>query len=79
MEELRQRAADEIRVENMKQNYRREIQEAKVDKSEGKRGEVPGNRQHRLKGREGPRGPRFQQYTALNAPRARILQEALSK
>lgn len=78
MEELRQRAADESRVENMKLNYRREMQEAKADKSEGKRVEGPGNRQNGQKGREGPRGPRFQQYTTLNAPRARIFQEASS-
>ncbi|XP_014499576.1 uncharacterized protein LOC106760682 [Vigna radiata var. radiata] len=31
IEELRQRAADEIRVENMKQNYRNEAQDSKAE------------------------------------------------
>ncbi|XP_014523638.1 uncharacterized protein LOC106779933 [Vigna radiata var. radiata] len=75
LEELRQRAADEARVEEMKQNYRREMQEAK-DKSEGKQGQS--QRPTGAKGRDGPRVPRFPQYTPLNAPWARILQEALS-
>lgn len=78
MEELRQRAADEARVENMKQNYRREQQEAKADMGDGKKAKGQGNRQNGPRGREGPRGPRFQQYTSLNAPRSQILQEALS-
>ncbi|XP_014519756.1 uncharacterized protein LOC106776801 [Vigna radiata var. radiata] len=76
LEELRQRAADEARVEEMKQNYRREMQDAK-DKSEGKQQGQP-QRPGGVKGRDGPRVPRFPQYTPLNAPRARILQEALS-
>ncbi|XP_014496678.1 uncharacterized protein LOC106758253 [Vigna radiata var. radiata] len=78
MEELRQRAADEARVENMKQNYRREQQEAKADKNDSRKAEGQGNRPLGPRLREGPRGPRFPQYTPLNAPRARILQEALS-
>ncbi|XP_014497027.1 uncharacterized protein LOC106758609 [Vigna radiata var. radiata] len=76
LEELRQRAADEARVEEMKQNYRREMQDAK-DKGEGKQ-QGQSQRTGGVKGREGPRVPRFPQYTPLNAPRARILQEALS-
>ncbi|XP_014511473.1 uncharacterized protein LOC106770166 [Vigna radiata var. radiata] len=76
LEELRQRATDEARVEEMKQNYRREIQEAK-DRDKGKR-EGQSHRPDTSKGREGPRGPRFPQYTPLNAPRAQILQKALS-
>ncbi|XP_014515665.1 uncharacterized protein LOC106773494 [Vigna radiata var. radiata] len=77
MEELRKRAADEARVENMKQNYRREQQEAKAEETNNRKGEG----QSRPAGprlREGPRGPKFPQYTPLNASRARILQEALS-
>lgn len=35
MEELRQRAANEIRVEDMKQSYRKELQEAKAEKQDG--------------------------------------------
>lgn len=46
--------------------------------SDGKKTEGQGNRQNGPREREGPRGPRFQQYTSLNAPRAQILQEALS-
>lgn len=61
----------------MKQSYRKEMQEAKADKSDGKR-EGQGNRLGGPKLREGHRGPRFQQYTQLDAPWARILQEALS-
>lgn len=62
MEELRQRAADEVRVEEMKQNYRQEMQEAKTEKSDVKK-EAQGSRPGSTKAREGPRGPRFQQYT----------------
>ncbi|XP_014499257.1 uncharacterized protein LOC106760322 [Vigna radiata var. radiata] len=78
MEELRQRATDETRVENMKQQYQKEVQEARADKTDGKRTKGQANRQNGQKGREGPRGPRFQQYTTLNTPRVRILQEALN-
>ncbi|XP_014523756.1 uncharacterized protein LOC106780034 [Vigna radiata var. radiata] len=78
MEELRQRAADEAQVENMKQNHRREQQEAKAEKNDNRKAEGSGNRPTGPKLREGPRGPRFPHYTPLNAPRTRILQEALS-
>ncbi|XP_014492459.1 uncharacterized protein LOC106754903 [Vigna radiata var. radiata] len=37
MEELRQRAADEMLVEEMKQNYQREAQEAKAERTDRKR------------------------------------------
>lgn len=37
MEELRQRAEDEVRVKDMKQNYRRKKQEAKADRTDGKK------------------------------------------
>ncbi|XP_014511626.1 uncharacterized protein LOC106770326 [Vigna radiata var. radiata] len=57
LEELHQRAADEARVEEMKQNYRREVQEAK-DRGEGKQ-QGQSHRPGTAKGREGPRGPRF--------------------
>ncbi|XP_014524092.1 uncharacterized protein LOC106780328 [Vigna radiata var. radiata] len=78
MEELRKRAADEARVENMKQNYRREQQEAKAEKGDNRKAEGQGIKPNGPRLREGPRGPRFPHYTPLNAPRARILQEALS-
>ncbi|XP_014503206.1 uncharacterized protein LOC106763546 [Vigna radiata var. radiata] len=76
MEELRQRTADEIRVEDMKSSYRKELQEAKAEKQENKRDGQSSRPSG--KGRDGPRGPRFPQYTPLNVPRARILQESLS-
>ncbi|XP_017420171.1 uncharacterized protein LOC108330176 [Vigna angularis] len=79
MEELRERAADEIRVEEMKLSYKKESQENKGDRTDGdnKSGGHSG-KPGGFKQREPPRGPRFQQYTPLNAPRAKILQEALS-
>ncbi|XP_014503280.1 uncharacterized protein LOC106763627 [Vigna radiata var. radiata] len=77
MEELRQRTDDEIRVEGMKQSYQKELQEAKSKKQEGRR-DGQGGRPGSGKAKEGPRNPRFPQYTQLNAPRARILQESLS-
>ncbi|XP_017431886.1 uncharacterized protein LOC108339258 [Vigna angularis] len=78
MEELRERAADEIRVEEMKLSYKKESQELRSEKADGgkpgnSRGKPGGGRQ-----KEPRRGPRFQQYTPLNAPREKILQEALS-
>ncbi|XP_014499172.1 uncharacterized protein LOC106760216 [Vigna radiata var. radiata] len=76
MEELRERAADEMRVEEMKQAYKKESQESK-EKAEGKKPDGS-SRMGGFKPREAPRGPKFQQYTPLNAPPARILQEALS-
>ncbi|XP_014491816.1 uncharacterized protein LOC106754319 [Vigna radiata var. radiata] len=76
MEELRERAADEMRVEEMKQAYKKENQELK-EKAEGKKPDGS-SRTGSFKPREAPQGPKFQQYTPLNAPPARILQEALS-
>ncbi|XP_017408417.1 uncharacterized protein LOC108321235 [Vigna angularis] len=78
MEELRERAADEIRVEKMKLSYKKESQELRSEKADGGKpgnsiGKPGGNRQ-----KEPRRGPRFQQYTPLNVPREKILREALS-
>ncbi|XP_047160394.1 uncharacterized protein LOC124830663 [Vigna umbellata] len=74
-EELRERVVDEIRVEEMKLSYKKESQEIKTNggKSSGQAGKSGGFKQ-----REPPQGPRFQQYTPLNTPRAKIFQEALS-
>ncbi|XP_014501843.1 uncharacterized protein LOC106762442 [Vigna radiata var. radiata] len=44
MEELRQRAADEARVETMKQQYRKDAQEARMDKTDGKKMDGQGSR-----------------------------------
>lgn len=73
MEELRERAADEIRVEEMKQSYKRENQEAEGEKADGKKCDNQSGKPGGAKQREPPKGPRFQQYTAMNVPRARIL------
>lgn len=78
MEELRERVTDEIRVEEMKQSYKRENQEAKGEKADSKRCDNHSGKLGGAKQREPPRGPRFQQYTPLNAPHARILQVAFS-
>ncbi|XP_017405967.1 uncharacterized protein LOC108319369 [Vigna angularis] len=78
MEELRERAADEIRVEEMKLSYKKESQELRSEKADGGKpgnsiGKPGGSRQ-----KEPRRGPRFQQYTPLNAPREKILREVLN-
>ncbi|XP_047152768.1 uncharacterized protein LOC124824381 [Vigna umbellata] len=78
MEELRERATDEIRVEEMKLSYKRESQEARGERTDGNK---PGSSTGKSSGprhREQKKGPRFQQYTPLNAPREKILREALS-
>ncbi|XP_017410260.1 uncharacterized protein LOC108322623 [Vigna angularis] len=78
MEELRERATDEIRVEEMKLSYKEDSQELWSEKANGGKpgnlGGKPGGGRHK----EPRRGPRFQQYTPLNAPREKILREALS-
>ncbi|XP_047178016.1 uncharacterized protein LOC124845034 [Vigna umbellata] len=55
-----------------------EGQEIKGDKTDGKKLDGQPRKPGGFKQREQPRGPRFQQYTPLNAPRARLLQEALN-
>ncbi|XP_047149708.1 uncharacterized protein LOC124821808 [Vigna umbellata] len=78
MEELRERAVDKIRLEEMKLSYKKENQENKGERADrGKSGGQVG-KPWGFKQREPPRGPRFQQYTLLNTPRAKIFQEALS-
>lgn len=77
MKELRERATDEVRVEEMKQAYRKEAQDSK-DKAEGRKPNGQASKPSGFKPRDVPRGPRFQQYTPLNAHPACILQEALS-
>ncbi|XP_052730552.1 uncharacterized protein LOC108324378 [Vigna angularis] len=78
MEELRERAADEIRVEEMKLSYKKENQEAREARTDGNK---PGSSTGKTSGprpREQRKGPRFPQYTPLNASREKILREALS-
>lgn len=64
-------------MEEMKQSYRKEAQEAK-EKAKNRKSEGQHEKTGGFKQREPPKGRRFQQYTPLNAPRAQILQEALS-
>ncbi|XP_047179657.1 uncharacterized protein LOC124846442 [Vigna umbellata] len=78
MEELRERAADEIMEEEMKQSYKKEGPESKGDRTDEKKSDDQYGKPEGFKQREPPKGPRFQQYTPLNAPRARIFQEELS-
>ncbi|XP_017420424.1 uncharacterized protein LOC108330453 [Vigna angularis] len=78
MEELRERATDEIRVEEMKLSYNKESQELRSEKAdEGKLGNSVGKPGDSMQ-KEPCRGPRFHQYTPLNASREKILREALS-
>ncbi|XP_047149929.1 uncharacterized protein LOC124822015 [Vigna umbellata] len=78
MEELRERATDEIRVEEMKLSYKRENQEAREERADGGKSNSSAGKPSGPKHGEQRRGPRFQQYTPLNAPREKILREALS-
>ncbi|XP_017417505.1 uncharacterized protein LOC108328191 [Vigna angularis] len=76
--ELRERAADEIRVKEMKLSYKKESQELRSEKADGGKPGNSGGKPGGGRQKEPPRGPRFQQYTPLNAPREKILREALS-
>ncbi|XP_017420333.1 uncharacterized protein LOC108330359 [Vigna angularis] len=78
MEELRERATDEIRVEEMKLSYKKESQKLMGEKTDGGRSGNSAAKPGGLKQKEPRRGPLFQQYTPLNAPREKILREALS-
>ncbi|XP_017408865.1 uncharacterized protein LOC108321582 [Vigna angularis] len=78
MEELRERATDEIRVEEMKLSYKKEIQELRGERADTGKPSALAGKPGGFKQREPRRGPRFQQYTPLNAPREKILREALS-
>ncbi|XP_017420354.1 uncharacterized protein LOC108330379 [Vigna angularis] len=77
MEELRERAADEIRVEEMKLSYK-ENQESRGERTDGNKPGQSARKTSGLRPREQNKGSRFQQYTPLNAPREKILREALS-
>ncbi|XP_052724059.1 uncharacterized protein LOC128193907 [Vigna angularis] len=48
------------------------------EKKEGKKPFVPGERSKGQKYRDGPKGARYERYTPLNTPRARVLEEALN-
>ncbi|XP_047178837.1 uncharacterized protein LOC124845706 [Vigna umbellata] len=63
MEELRERAADKIRVEEMKLSYKKESQELKGERADGGKPNGSAGNTAGQKHREPRRGPRFQQYT----------------
>ncbi|XP_017408192.1 uncharacterized protein LOC108321059 [Vigna angularis] len=73
MEELQDRAAEFIRMEEMRLSQKKRQQEGDTGGS-GKDGKRPfGNND---KNREFPRPFKFHHYTTLNAPRAKVLEEA---
>ncbi|XP_017410223.2 uncharacterized protein LOC108322592 [Vigna angularis] len=75
MEELQERAAEFIRMEEMRLSQRKRQQEADVGRSR-KDGKRPLDNND--KNRELPRPFKFHHYTTLNAPRAKVLEEDLS-
>ncbi|XP_017426267.1 uncharacterized protein LOC108334845 [Vigna angularis] len=72
MEEIRERAGDEIRVEEMKLSYKKQKQENKGERTDGGKSGGQVGKPGGFRQREPPRGPQFQQYTPLNAPRRRF-------
>ncbi|XP_047165756.1 uncharacterized protein LOC124834962 [Vigna umbellata] len=81
LDELQERAARFIRIEEMRAVQRRQQEQgtsAGQEKKEGKKPFVPSERPKGQKFRDGPKGGRYERYTPLNAPRARVLEEALS-
>ncbi|XP_017431862.1 uncharacterized protein LOC108339233 [Vigna angularis] len=81
LDELQERDARFIRIEEMRAIQRRQQEQTSTlgqEKKEGKKPFVSGERPKGQKYREGPKGSRFERYTPLNMPRARVLEEALS-
>ncbi|XP_017416404.1 uncharacterized protein LOC108327183 [Vigna angularis] len=74
MDELQERVAEFIRIEDIRQSQKKQQQEtSEGNKKEGKRsfnGDPPQKDPMCL--------PRFNDYTTLNAPRAKVLEEALN-
>ncbi|XP_047179064.1 uncharacterized protein LOC124845914 [Vigna umbellata] len=81
LDELQEKAARFIRIEEMRVVQRRQHEQnstSEQEKKEGKKPFVPSERPKGQKYRDGPKGPRFEKYTPLNMPRSRVLEEALS-
>ncbi|XP_017438480.1 uncharacterized protein LOC108344558 [Vigna angularis] len=81
LDELQERAARFIRIKEMRVVQRGQHEQnstSEQEKKEGKKPFVPGECLKGQKYRDGPKGPRFEKYTPLNMPRARVLEEALS-
>ncbi|XP_047150471.1 uncharacterized protein LOC124822506 [Vigna umbellata] len=77
-DELQERAARFIRIEEMRAVKRRQQEQSSTsgqEKKEGKKSFVLGEQPKGQKYRDGPKGARFEKYTPLNMPRARVLQE----
>ncbi|XP_017432042.1 uncharacterized protein LOC108339421 [Vigna angularis] len=75
MEELQERATEFIRMEEMRLSQRKRQQESDVGRRR-KDGKRPFDNSD--KSREFPRPFKVHHYTTLNAPRAKVLEEALS-
>lgn len=83
MGELQERAVgfmhiEEIRVFHKEQQDKAATSTDRKDRSLGKRQLGQEEKRVGLRPRDPPKGPRFHHYTPLNAPRARILKEALN-
>ncbi|XP_052728502.1 uncharacterized protein LOC108327337 [Vigna angularis] len=81
LDELQESAARFIRIEEMRAVQRRQQEQSSTsgqEKKEGKKPFVPSERPKGQKYRDGPKWGRFEKYTLLNMPRARVLEEALS-
>ncbi|XP_047164522.1 uncharacterized protein LOC124833988 [Vigna umbellata] len=80
MDELQERAAEFIRMEEMRILQRNQQQEDDVGGKRRDNRQTFGDndRGGRSRPKDLPRMPEFDHYTAINAPRAKILEEALS-
>ncbi|XP_047179010.1 uncharacterized protein LOC124845868 [Vigna umbellata] len=81
LDELQERAARFIRIEEMRAVQRRQQEQnssSGQEKKESKKLFVPGERLKGQKYRDGPKGARYERYTPLNTQRARVLEEALN-
>ncbi|XP_017438202.1 uncharacterized protein LOC108344250 [Vigna angularis] len=81
LDELQERAARFIRIEEMRAVQRRQQEQNSSSGQEKKEAKKPFVLGERLKGqkyRDGPKGARYERYTPLNTPRVRVLEEALN-
>ncbi|XP_017428782.1 uncharacterized protein LOC108336846 [Vigna angularis] len=79
VDELQDRATKFIRIEEMRAVKKRQHKHNTSVLSQEKKEDVhPKRTEKGRKFKDCPKGPRFERYTQLNAPRARILEEALS-
>lgn len=79
--EMHEREVEFIRIEEMRVVQKRPHEEnASSSGQEKKKGKtfIPNERKKGKKFKDGPEGSRFDRYTPLNMPRARVLEEVLS-